>query len=140
MTPTEQSETVTLPSGAVLGIQMAPFATGMNLFKTVCRELKAAGVELDLTALGEKDMSALLTPVLQIAGSDAVERCIWDCLKRCTYNNRRITPETFETMPARGDWLKVAWEALRANLAPFFASLDWQSLIAPTGAASSPGP
>ncbi|AWI10313.1 hypothetical protein [Ereboglobus luteus] len=125
---------ITLPSGATLEVQIASFATGNSLFKTLCRELKNSGVlatsGLALANLAGKDISIIVGPVLQAAGSDDVEHCLWECFKTCLYNNTRITRETFEPEEARGDYLKAAWEVLKTNLAPFFKGIDWKSLAA----------
>jgi len=127
---------ITLPSGAALEIQLASFAVGNNLFKTLCRELKNSGVlatsGLTLANIASKDISIIAGPVLQAASSDDVERCLWECFKTCLYNNARVTRDTFEPAEARGDYLKMAWEVLKANLAPFFNGIDWKSLAAST--------
>jgi hypothetical protein len=128
---------ITLPSGATLEIQIASFAVGNNLFKTLCREFKNSGVlggGITLENITNKDISILAGPVLQAAGSDEVERCLWDCFKTCLYNNKRITRETFEPEEARGDYLKAAWEVLKTNVAPFFNGIDWRSLAASNAA------
>jgi hypothetical protein len=133
-----ENQRITLPSGVELEIQPAAFSVANNLFKTVCRELRNCSAVRDggLTAarLTGDDLGAIAGAVLQAAGSDDVERCLWECMKTCLYNNARVTRDTFEPAAARGDYLKVAWEVLRANLAPFLSGLDWKSL-AEAGAA-----
>jgi len=128
---------INLPSGATLEIQIASFAVGNSLFKTLCREFKNSGVlagGITLKNIADKDISVLAGPVLQAAGSDDVERCLWECFKTCLYNNTRITRDTFEPEEARGDYLKAAWEVLKTNLAPFFYGIDWKSLAASNAA------
>lgn len=106
---------------------VAPFSDGMKLFKTIARELKLVDIELgdlDVTKLAGKDINSIKNVVFQLVGSDAVEACVFDCLKRCTLNGQRITKETFEDESARGDFLPCAWEVIKINLRPFVSGLN----------------
>lgn len=128
---------ITLKSGASLAVTMAPFSAGNRLMKTVARELAGVDFNLDLRSfeqLSSQDANVLKNVVFQIIQSDAVEAALADCMKKCLYNEQRITPATFEPEDARPDYLPVAWEVMKANLRPFFSGLDWSSL---TGAKPS---
>lgn len=121
------NETITLKSGAELSMTVAPFADGMKLFKTIARELKQVDIELgdlDVSKLAGKDINSIKNVVFQLLGSDAVEACVFDCLKRCTLNGVRITKETFEDENARPDFLPAAWEVIKLNLRPFVSGLN----------------
>lgn len=127
-------EKTTLKSGAVLELQMAPFAVSMRLFKTIANELKAVDIHLDGISFKEiknTDINGIKNAVFQLLGSDAVETALKSCMERCLYNGLKITPDIFENPEARADYLVVAWEVTKFNLAPFFKSLDLSSMASP---------
>lgn len=98
-----------LTSGAEIDITLAPFLIGHRLFKAVASELKS----LDLNEDSVQKMSMLLV------SSETIEEALWPCLARGTYNGVKITPELFENMNVRSDFLEVIKEVLAYNLAPF---------------------
>lgn len=113
---------VTCPSGAVLKILPSPFAAAKALYQAVLRE--ARGIDIS---------SATELPTLYknlfCAGfsSPEIDRCLWECLKRCTYNkgdaDHKITDQTFEPLEARDDYMVVCLEVAKANILPFAKSL-----------------
>lgn len=126
--------TKTMDSGATLGIEVASFAVGTKLLKTVARELEAVGINVGLgTGRLEDffkmnfDKDAVINTIknitLRLVGSDAVEAVLWECMDKCIYNGVRITRTTFEDEKAKGDYFNVAKEVLVANLSPFFPGL-----------------
>jgi hypothetical protein len=123
-------ETKTLNSGRELGLGMAPFSVGNKLRKVVALELKSvdfSASDLNLSADVLKDTKALncLKNLLcQAMASDALEAAFFECAARCTLDGIKITRDTFEPENMRGDFLPVAWEVIRFNLAPFFGNLD----------------
>lgn len=125
---------VTLKSGRVLTLGIAPFAIGALLWRTVASELK--GVEIDikasqiknLAALQELDVGVLKNVVCQFLASEKLETVVFQCFERCTLDGRKITRETFESAEARADYLPSAWEVVRFNLSPFYAGIDLSSL------------
>jgi hypothetical protein len=122
---------ITLKSGAILELKMAPFSSGMKLFKTIANELKGVDVELgglDLKEIGSKDINSLKNVIFQLLGSDAIEACFFDCAKHSLHEGQKISRLTFEPENARGDYLPVAWEVIKFNIAPFFSGLDLSSL------------
>lgn len=125
------NEQITLKSGAMLELQMAPFADGMNLFKVIVNEVKQVDVDLsglDVAGLASKDLNSIKNLIFQLLGSDAVERCFFLCAARCLHNGQKITKATFEPAESRGDYLPTAWEVIKFNIAPFFSGLDLSSL------------
>lgn len=137
------NETLTLESGAKLDLGMAPFATGMKLFKTVANELKLVNFELgledmNLRRLADKDINTFKNAILQLAGSDALEAALFACMERCLYNGVKIDRKTFEPEDARADYLPVAWEVMKYNLAPFFKNLSLSFRTQPGTPAPSP--
>ena len=114
--------TVNLPSGAELKIGLAPFSEANALFKAVGSELKNLKVTLDT----DIDVNLLKDIVCSAVASDKIEACIWDCMKKCIYNDTRITKETFEPEEARQDYYVVLLEVAKDNLTPFTKSLSAQ--------------
>jgi hypothetical protein len=114
--------TVKLPSGAELKIGLAPFSESNALFKAVGAELKSLKVTFDT----ELDVNLLKDIVCSAVASDKIEGCIWDCMKKCVYNDSRITKETFEPEEARQDYYVALLEVAKENLIPFTKSLSAQ--------------
>lgn len=135
------NETVTLNSGVQLQLGLAPFSVGMKLFKTIANELKVVDVNidtLDFAKLAGKDVNVFKNAILQLLGSDALEVALFQCMERCLYNGEKITRQTFEPENARQDYLPVAWEVMKYNLAPFFKGLALSSSTAPKPTDQSP--
>jgi len=121
---------ITLKSGSILEIGIAPFSTGTRLMKTIARELASVKFDLDATNLSNlsgQDINVIKNAIFQLVQSEAVETAVLECAKRCLYNGEKITPQTFEPEDARQDYLPVVWEVMQANLSPFFKSLGLSS-------------
>lgn len=125
---------VTLPTGAILGLQMADFEDGTALYQTLCSEL--VGVQMpvsvqgqDIKSLAGMNINELKDGLLKMLGSQKIYAAIWKCMTVCTYTPSgssspvRITKNTFQEAEARKDFLPVAWEVLTHNVGPFFGSL-----------------
>lgn len=134
------NETITLASGASLELGMADFKVGLRLFQVICRELKLVDIDIDfsnLKQLAGKDINTFKNAILQLAGSESVEKAVFDCMAKSLYNGQRIEPKTFEPEDARGDFLPVAWEVIKYNLVPFFKNLGLSLPESPTTPAPS---
>jgi hypothetical protein len=106
----------TLPSGAVLEINLAPFLDANSLNRAVAKELlkiKFDG-ELDLN-----DHNFIKDIICTAISSDDIMSALWNCFKRCTYNGVKMNQDTFENEDARGDYFTVCKEVLIENLRPF---------------------
>lgn len=125
---------VTLPTGAILGLQMADFEDGTALYQTLCSEL--LGVQLptsiqgqDIKSLAGININELKDVFLKLMGSKEIHTAIWKCMACCTYTPSgsttpvRITKNTFREVDAREDFFPVAKEVLTYNVGPFFKSL-----------------
>lgn len=113
---------VKLPSGAVLKIGAAPFAVAKALYQAVLNELKA--IQID-----SKTQVASIYKDLFCVGfsSKEIEACLWECFKKCTYNDGRgdlrIDDQTFEPIERRDDYMQVCMEVAKENILPFGKSL-----------------
>lgn len=112
------SEEITLLSGAKLKIQVSPFAVSKALYQAVLKEVKSIGLT------SKTEMANIYKDIL-CAGfsSPEIESCLWQCMDRCLLNGVRITPDSFEPLERREDYLQVCVEVGRANLAPFTKNL-----------------
>ena len=128
-------ESVPLPSGRTLIVAIAPFAVASKLRKVVAGELLGVELELgkidlnlDLKNLDPRTLNTMKNVVCRLLASEAVEAALFECAVRSTVEGVKVTRETFEAAEYRADFLPVAWEVIRANLAPFFAGLSLSSL------------
>jgi hypothetical protein len=110
--------TITVPSGAKVVINLAPWKDAKNLKKALEREAAAAGN----VPMNFMETSALLT-LLKIDGSDAVDAALWPCLVRCTRNDVKIVEETFDEAEARKDYYDIIQACVKENLGPLVESL-----------------
>lgn len=130
------NQKVSLPSGAELEITLAPFLEGEKLFSATAECLKGVKVDgntevQDLTS----NLNSIKDMFLSCLTSQEMKSAILACLKRCTYNNQRITSwDIFDDAKAREDYLTVCWEVCKFNLAPFTKSLfsKFSALVANT--------
>lgn len=113
---------VNLPSGAILKITPSPFSIAKALFQALLKEIR------DVEVSSKSDIASLYKDLFCIGFSaPEVEKCLWECLKRCTYNSGsgdlRIDEQTFEPLERRDDYLMVCMEVGKENLLPFMKSL-----------------
>ena len=128
-----------LPSGATLEVSMAPFQVGNTLLKSVMKEAESVQInvgfkgkslqELFSAKVTDEVINTLKNAVARLIASESVEQALWPCMSRATYNQVKITPETFESELTRMDYLVVAKEVLVYNLSPFLSSLGSLSTV-----------
>lgn len=110
---------IKLESGAELKITVSEFEVSRALYQAICEEAKgvpiAGNTEIDFNF--GKDMICILL------ASKKVEKCIWDCFKRVTYNGVKIDKDTFEPVEARADYLEVCYHVAEENIRPFVKNL-----------------
>lgn len=113
---------VKLPSGAVLVVNAAPFADSKKLYQAILKEMKVVHVNYDKET--NLDFANALKDSFCVGfSSTQIEDCLWECLKRCTYNGDKITNDTFEPTTAREDYSDVCLEVTKENVLPFGKSL-----------------
>lgn len=122
---------VKLPSGAILKITPSPFKEAKALYQAILKEAKGISISAGT------DMAALYKDLFCAAfSSPEIEKCLWDCFKRCTYNagngDLRIAEDTFEPVAARDDYMSVCIEVAKENVIPFGKSLyaEYQRILA----------
>ncbi len=114
---------VKLPSGAILKINPAKFDEAKALYQAFLDEAKTTEIK------SKTEMANVYKDLICIGfGSKKIEACVWECMKKCTYNNGvsgdlKIDSDTFEPVKAREDYLTVLMEVAKENITPFGKSL-----------------
>lgn len=108
-----------LPSGAELKITVGSFAESRALYQAILEEAK--GLRVDFGT--ELDVNLLKDLLCSVLSSKKVEACLFQCMRRATYNGIRIDESTFEPVEARQDYLEVCFEVAKENITPFTKSL-----------------
>lgn len=94
------------------------FDESRALFQACMAELKTIHIG------GDVQMRSVWKDLLCTGlSSPAIDTALTKCLNRCTYNDLRISLDTFEPEAARGDFIPVCLEVAEVNLAPFMKSL-----------------
>ncbi len=115
----------TLPSGAVLGLNVAPYADAKALAQAILVEAKGISFGEDTDHLGlTKDI------ICSALSSKEIEKCALKCMSRCTYNGSRINNDTWEPVEARGDYVIALYRVIEENITPFLNGLlpDFQQM------------
>ena len=141
-------QNISLKNGHVLGLTIADFGPANRLRKEIVREMRSVRLDTDMDLSNLKDvlkmemdaktLNTVKDIVCQLLGSDAVEAAVFECMKKCTLQGEKITPSSFDKEETREDFLVVAWEVIKINIAPFFAGLDLKSLGSAAGPKSAP--
>lgn len=108
-------KTFTLPSTAVLEVDLAPFADGKALYQAFLEEVQS--VKLDPSAQVDVNMWKEFACIA--LSSKKVEKALWVCLGRATYNKLKVTPDTFEPEEARQDYFDTLMHVAEVNVRPF---------------------
>jgi hypothetical protein len=74
--------------------------------------------------------------LLKLFVDPEVDKLLWECLQRCTYNKEKITKETFNDSKAKPNYYPIKCACLHKNIAPFMTALSslLASLMAEEGA------
>lgn len=118
-----------LPSGATLKLSPAPFGDAKALYQAVLEEMKS--VEVSSTT----DLASLFKNLACVGfSSKKIDACLWECFKRCLYNDLKIDKDTFEPVEARDDYMLVSIAVAKENILPFVKSLyaEYQQFLSMT--------
>lgn len=111
-------EFTTEENKAKVVINAAPLEDAIRLKSAIQKSLISQNINLE--TISEGDMVNLF---LAIDSSPEVYNCLFECLKKSSYDGIKITKETFEPEEARGDLYEVFYYCLKVNIFPFFKSL-----------------
>ncbi len=108
-------------SGARLHVSSATFVDANALRKALLRTAKGIPMSADPMAM---DLSILKDVFIEAASSDEVERCLFKCMERASYQDVKILPNLFDDPTlgeqARGDLIEIYWKVIEVNCGPFF--------------------
>lgn len=133
------SDPITLPSGRSLVVEIAPFVPANKLKKAIAADL--VGVDLsglnlgkldanmDLSKLDGASLNAFKNVLCILLASDKVEASVFECALRSTIDGVKVTRESFDPAEARGDFMIVAWEVIKANAGAFFGGINLSSFL-----------
>lgn len=117
---------VVLDSGAILRVNPAPFSEAKALFEAVMAEMRVIPVTYNSDQISVfKDLFCMGF------SSPLVDKRLWTCLARCTYDaegtgaNAKITMDAFEPEKNRADYVRVCAEVAEENLRPFLKDLSF---------------
>lgn len=108
-----------MPSGLILKVTPAPFTDANELYKAIARECRG----LDISSKDDLNVNFIKGIFCVLVASDEVEKRLWKCFERVTYNGVKITLETLEDEKARGDYFTICKEVATINVTPFLKSL-----------------
>lgn len=110
-----------LGSGARLHVTTAPFVDANALRKTLLKTAKGIPLSADPLSM---DLSVLKDVFIEAASSDEVERVLFKCMERVSYQDVKVTPALFDDLKlgeqARTDLLEMYWKVIEVNCGPFF--------------------
>lgn len=111
---------ITLPSGRELKITPAVFTDASALYKSIALE----GSLLRFDPKEKIDVNLIKDGFCVLISSDRIEKAVWKCFERSTYNGLKITQDTFEDEKAREDYFTICKEVALVNVAPFLKGLS----------------
>ncbi len=106
------------PSGVVVVINAAPWQDAKRLKNALEKE-----ISLDTSFSLSLDAD-LISTILRVDSSEAVNAAIWPCLARCLRDKVQITEAIFDDVKARGDYYQIVKACIEENLRPLAVSLS----------------
>jgi len=102
-------------------INIASFSNSLSLKNAISKSLLAQGVKLANIDINNVD--SLLDAIFAADSDEAVNKAIFTCLAKSTYNKEKITFDIFEDEKARENYYEIVIECLKINLSPFLKPL-----------------
>ena len=109
----------TLPSGAKLEVDEAPFRVAESLNDAIMDE----GKKLVISGTDEVDYNFIKNVALTGFSSKPIKLALNECMKRALYNGLKITEDTWEPTEARGDYYLACFHVAEVNVRPFMKNL-----------------
>jgi hypothetical protein len=126
----------TTDKGISVKIGICPFSDAGKLKTVIVRELKNSNIDFgslikefeskigqDISSLSKESFNTIAQTILSTAGSSEIERSIFPCLTRSTYDDKKILPDTFDDLDARAEYFKIISLCIKLNVFPFFMNL-----------------
>lgn len=111
-------------NGKTIVINPADFASALELKNAIQAKLKLNNFEsLKGADLLKLDAAPFFEILMALDSSKRVNKAIFSCLLRCTYDGEKITEKTFEDIKARDDYYEIIFNCVKENISPFFGGL-----------------
>lgn len=126
-------EFTTQANNASVKINIASFQEAMALKNAIQKAFIESGVKIK----AEDNLEDILYLIMSLDSNEQVNKEIFNCLKRCLYNNQKIIADIFEDEKVREDYYEIVYACLEVNLKPFIKALfsklkDLQNLLPKT--------
>lgn len=114
-------------------VRPADFEDAMALKDAIGKEIAESKLDVKLDAIGDMmnqdiDLNGAVSLIAQFMSSKDIREALFKCLRRCTYNNEKITPEFFNNIENRKYYYPMAFECIKENIAPFFGKTAFELL------------
>jgi hypothetical protein len=106
---------VTLPSGRMLKISLAPFSDGRQLFEAIAAESK----NIEFKGSTDMDIGLFKDAFCVMIPSKMVNACLMKCMSRATIEGLKISEDSFSEEEHRQDYLPTLFEVAKENVLPF---------------------
>jgi hypothetical protein len=118
----------TSSNGANITINASSFGDALLLKKEAVKIIKKsnidiASIDLDFKNLKIEAIQKIINILLEADSNDDFEKAVFNCLKRCKYNDLKITRDTFEEIEARENYYEIVTKCIIENLSPFIKPL-----------------
>lgn len=110
---------ITLDSGKVLKLGLAPFADSRELYQIASKGL----IDLELNMTQNIDYNFFKNIGCFLLSSKEFEVALFKCAIKCTYDGEKVTEELFENECAREDYLEILFHIAKKNILPFTKTL-----------------
>ena len=112
---------ITFDNGDEAVINIASFSACMGLKNAIAKALLKQDIKLSDLDISKLD--SLIGAILSVDSDEVVNKAIFNCLSKSTYNKERIQESIFEDQKARENYYEILIECLKINLNPFFKPL-----------------
>lgn len=115
-------------SGARVIINECSLEQAFKLKSTIQKELLRQKIEIK--DVDFEDMGQVVNILMALDSSEEVFNCLFECLKKSSYNGIRIAKDTFDTPDKWGDLYEIFFYCLKVNISPFYKNLlsKWKNL------------
>jgi hypothetical protein len=113
----------TSSNGANITINASSFGDALLLKKEAVKIIKKSNIDIASIDLDFKNLKIIINILLEADSNDDFEKAVFNCLKRCKYNDLKITRDTFEEIEARENYYEIVTKCIIENLGPFIKPL-----------------
>lgn len=108
-------------SGAKVVINECSLEQAFKLKSTIQKELLKQKVEIK--DIDFESIEEVIKLLMAIDSSQEVFDCLFECLKKSSYNGIGIKKDTFDTPDKWGDLYEIFFYCMKVNIYPFYKNL-----------------